>query len=149
MGCQKWLCLRAPIFLTYFWRSRWCEGWGRSGSKDLSLWNVIKKILTLSLLAWQDIVHIWKWSYFHLIEQEFSLFSRPRRDISSSKSKHNGLKYFMKKPFHEILSVLQRKEIAFQKSFHLICSGLNCGFVRLCVRGVHIHLLRGQPEFFL
>ena len=24
MGCQKWLHLCAPIFLTYFWRSRWC-----------------------------------------------------------------------------------------------------------------------------
>ena len=24
MGCQKWLCLCAPIFLTYFWWSRWC-----------------------------------------------------------------------------------------------------------------------------
>ena len=24
MGCQKWLCLCAHIFLTYFWRSRWC-----------------------------------------------------------------------------------------------------------------------------
>ena len=24
MGCQKWLRLCAPIFLTYFWRSRWC-----------------------------------------------------------------------------------------------------------------------------
>ena len=23
MGCQKWLCLCAPIFLTYFWRSRY------------------------------------------------------------------------------------------------------------------------------
>ena len=25
MGCQKWLHLCAPIFLTYFWRSRWSE----------------------------------------------------------------------------------------------------------------------------
>ena len=24
MGYQKWLCLCAHIFLTYFWRSRWC-----------------------------------------------------------------------------------------------------------------------------
>ena len=24
MGCQKWLHLCAHIFLTYFWRSRWC-----------------------------------------------------------------------------------------------------------------------------
>ena len=25
MGCQKWLCLCAPIFLTCLWRCRWCE----------------------------------------------------------------------------------------------------------------------------
>ena len=25
MGCQKWLCLCAPIFLAYLWRSRWSE----------------------------------------------------------------------------------------------------------------------------
>ena len=25
MGCQKWLCLCAPIFLTYLWWSRWCD----------------------------------------------------------------------------------------------------------------------------
>ena len=24
MGCQKWLCLCAPIFFTYFWQSRRC-----------------------------------------------------------------------------------------------------------------------------
>ena len=24
MGCQKWLCLCAPVFLTYFWQSRLC-----------------------------------------------------------------------------------------------------------------------------
>ena len=25
MGCQKWLRFCAPIFLTYFWWSRWCD----------------------------------------------------------------------------------------------------------------------------
>ena len=25
MGCQKWLCLCASIFITYFRRSRWCD----------------------------------------------------------------------------------------------------------------------------
>ena len=25
MGCQKWLPLCAPLFLTNFWQSRWCE----------------------------------------------------------------------------------------------------------------------------
>ena len=31
MGCQKWLYLCAPIFLTYFWRSRWCGLWHNIG----------------------------------------------------------------------------------------------------------------------
>ena len=25
MGFQKWLCLCAPILLTYFWRAMWCD----------------------------------------------------------------------------------------------------------------------------
>ena len=81
----------------------------KADSKDLSLWNVIKRILTLSLLAWQDIVHIWKWSYFHLIEQEFSLFSRPRRNIWGSKSKHNGIRYFLQE--HSNLGLFLTEEL--------------------------------------
>ena len=38
MGCQKWLCLCAHIFLTYFWWSRCCD----------VLW------CTLSLLPWGE-----------------------------------------------------------------------------------------------
>ena len=33
MGCQKWLCLCAPIFLTYFWQS--CVvWWGKSANSN-------------------------------------------------------------------------------------------------------------------
>ena len=114
---RKVLCFKLDCFSLLWVLHSGSKKTYKAGSKDLSLWNVIKRILTLSLLAWQDIVHIWKWSYFHLIEQEFSLFSKPRRDISSSKPKYNGMKYFMKKPFHEILSVLHLNKLSFRNHF--------------------------------
>ena len=50
------------------------------------------------------------------------------------------------KAFSRYFSSPPNKTIVFQKMIHFIFLGLNCGFVRLGVRGVHIHLLRGQPK---
>ena len=50
MGCQKWLCLCAPFFLTYLWLYRWCEpelpvsSWKMPKGRPISsmLWKVHK-----------------------------------------------------------------------------------------------------------
>ena len=46
MEFQKWLCLFAQFFLTYFWRSRWCD---LLSNCALELLNLRKKVNTLSV----------------------------------------------------------------------------------------------------
>ena len=43
MGYKKWLHLCAPIFLTFFWRSRWCKVVKKGKIKSTQLKNVLIK----------------------------------------------------------------------------------------------------------